>query len=1148
MPNIPRPSKKRKAPKAAQDEPVKIETTSNENEYSTVGDATELALPSKKKKRKEAAEPLPPPEKRENKKKKERREEVTKAKKKVLSKKKQKALETIKKRKEKKQTLESLFESLQEYQFDAGQGLVSTAHRQDKIKRPEIEIERDPVFPKKIRSVSSSVINAKPQRIQQNYYETDSSGEEEDEAEVEVAVVKEEKPVEKEEEPEIVEIKEVTIAPKVDKEVEENKKQRKERLNKFYKVLECIKGEHIPVLRDPEIEEKRSKLPIFAEEMNIVEAINENAVVIVSSETGSGKTTQIPQFLYESGYTLKGHLIGVTEPRRVAAISMSQRVGVELNDLSKVSYQIRFEGNRTDDTKILFMTDGVLLKELQTDLMLSKYSVIIIDEAHERSMYSDVLIGLLSRICFLRAKKAFPLKLIIMSATLRLADFTQKRLFPSMTPKVIKVEARQFPVQIHFERKTPDDYLEAAYKKVCNVHEKLPDGAILVFLSGQGEVKRLLKLLAQRYPMKGKNVRGHLTKNRDRKKAQKEKLKLSSFSQKASTLLDGKTVASEAVAEDDTKADLDEYGTADCGILDDDFDDSNIHFGGDLPPPPPGLSPLYCLPLYSLLSSAKQQRVFQPPPEGTRLCVIATNVAETSLTIPNIRYVIDSGKEKRRDYDPITGVSQFNIHLISQASAEQRSGRAGRVQAGHAYRLYSSAMFEDFTVFSQPEIMNKPIDQLVLHLKAMNIVKISNFPFPTPPLQDQLEIAEKRLRLMGALSSDGSKDAKVTTLGKTLSMFPLSPPFAKMLAMANQHSLMPYAIYLVSALSVREPMTHILHEKGENTIETQKKMKDVLKQRQKWCGIGQSRRLGDLTVLLKALGAADFGQMNPKQCEDLGLRYKAVIEIRKMRRQLVNLINTSCNLKQEITIDTKLEPPTDEQARLLRQILIACLPNQIAKRVDQSESGEVVPKGAYQCQLLEEYCFIDASSMLYQDQPDFVVYQEIVQFNNKKCLQNLSMVDPEWLTQLAEPYCNFVMPDPEKDIPTFDQSSGQVVQNASVTFGERRWPLKAVKRQMPINILHYKHFARLFLGGHVCLKLAGNVPKMLAPPETMIKPWANLQKRTEKLLNALIAEEILSREKLHENWAKKDDYLLEEYLEWLPSSMHDKIQLKWPPM
>jgi ATP-dependent RNA helicase DHX37/DHR1 len=151
-------------------------------------------------------------------------------------------------------------------------------------------------------------------------------------------------------------------------------------------------------------------------------------VTIISGETGSGKTTQVPQFLYEAGYTSNGHLIGVTEPRRVAAMSMSERVGKELNDAECSSYQIRFESNRTDSTKILFMTDGVLLKELQADVKLSKFSVIIIDEAHERSMYSDVLIGLLSRICIQRAKQGIPLKLVIMSATLRLSDFMQPRL------------------------------------------------------------------------------------------------------------------------------------------------------------------------------------------------------------------------------------------------------------------------------------------------------------------------------------------------------------------------------------------------------------------------------------------------------------------------------------------------------------------------------------------------------------------------------------------------------------------------------------------------------------------------------------------------------------------------------------------------
>ncbi|KAK6045344.1 hypothetical protein COOONC_17151 [Cooperia oncophora] len=188
------------------------------------------------------------------------------------------------------------------------------------------------------------------------------------------------------------------------------------------------------VARDPVIEQKRSQLPIYSEEVPIMETINDNIVTVICGETGSGKTTQIPQFLYEAGYASNGQLIGITEPRRVAAISMAQRVGEELGSPDIVSYQIRYEGNRTAKTKILFMTDGVLMKEMESDVMLKKYSAILIDEAHERSMYSDVLIGMLSRIAPLRAKTSNPLKLIIMSATLRLEDFVHKR-YSLLEPK-----------------------------------------------------------------------------------------------------------------------------------------------------------------------------------------------------------------------------------------------------------------------------------------------------------------------------------------------------------------------------------------------------------------------------------------------------------------------------------------------------------------------------------------------------------------------------------------------------------------------------------------------------------------------------------------------------------------------------------------
>lgn len=199
-------------------------------------------------------------------------------------------------------------------------------------------------------------------------------------------------------------------------------------------------------------------------------------------------------------------MIGVTEPRRVAAISMSKRVAEEMNLSSKeVSYLIRFEGNATDDTKIKFMTDGVLLKEIQSDFLLTKYSAIILDEAHERSVYTDILIGFLSRIVKVRNKKNDPLKLIIMSATLRLKDFTENpRLFPN-TPPVIKVEARQFPVTCHFNKRTDPNYLKVAFEKAVKIHTKLPEGGILIFVTGQQEVNMLVKKLRNAFPFQRSN-------------------------------------------------------------------------------------------------------------------------------------------------------------------------------------------------------------------------------------------------------------------------------------------------------------------------------------------------------------------------------------------------------------------------------------------------------------------------------------------------------------------------------------------------------------------------------------------------------------------------------------------------------------------
>ncbi|TKR76831.1 hypothetical protein L596_017911 [Steinernema carpocapsae] len=692
------------------------------------------------------------------------------------------------------------------------------------------------------------------------------------------------------------------------------------------------------------------------------------------------------------------------------------------------------------------------------------------------------------------------------------------RLFPTITPKIIKVESRQFPVTIHFEKRTPENYLIAAYKKVCKIHENLPSGAILVFVSGQLEVKQLINQLKSRYPLE-----------KGQKRVKKEEKKVEETTQ---------------------LGDLDEVGVADCELLDDDEElmDEKVDIAAKLGDPKLGVEPLYCLPLYSLLTSRKQQRIFDPVPEGCRLCIIATNVAETSLTIPNVRYVVDTGKEKRRMHDPITGVSQFKVMDIAKASAEQRSGRAGRVSSGHAYRLFSSAVFEDFDSFAMPEILNKPVDQLVLHMKSMNIVKVGNFPFPTPPDMDQLEIAEKRLLKLGALKvgitvQSKRKEARITPLGKTLSHFPLSPKYAKMLAMSKQSDLLPYAIAIVSMLSVREPLKPIHSIKGRDDEETHNLMLDVLKRRRKWSGTGQCRSLGDLAVLFKAIRTVEG--VDQSSCENLGLRHKAIMEVRQMQKQLATLIAQAMNNPEANYAVIKSEP-SEAQFKMLRQIAVASLSDQIARRVDPNETDGQVPKGAYQCQNLTDYVFIDATSVLFKSEPDYILYQDIVQVNDKKCMQNVSIVEAEWLPRLAEGYCHFAPVDDKVD-PIFDEISGTLVQSVRTTFGDREWPLGKIDRPLPNNIRLYRYFAQYFLEGKVFPSLAKNVSIMLATPSVVTKTWAKLQDRSEKLVNALIERDVRSRDELLDAWKEHNEYLLSEYLAWLPQSVHDRIQLEWPP-
>ena len=929
-------------------------------------------------------------------------------------------------------------------------------------------------------------------------------------------------------------------------------------VSKSVENISFTKDREVPIFvkveRKKEVQAARLLLPILPEEQVVMETIMENDVVVICGETGSGKTTQVPQFLYEAGYgshpSRKG-MIGITEPRRVAAVSMSKRVSTEMSmSNSVISYQIRYEGNVSNKTAMKFMTDGVLLKEMESDFLLSKYSVIIIDEAHERSVFTDILIGLLSRVVPLRKKQGKPLKLIIMSATLRIEDFTENKQLFSAPPPILKIDSRQYPVTIHFNKRTRDDYVTESFNKICKIHRTLKnDGGILVFLTGQNEVLALCRKLKKAFPVrqnKSKIEKVNIDEKSNVDRSSLPKLDLDNYS------------SNSLVAEshyDDREDDEDYWNMIDDNKSDsedadsdNDMDDSCYTSALDAD------IPLHVLPLFSLLSTDKQSKVFEAPPEGTRLCVVATNVAETSLTIPGIKYIVDSGRVKKKFYDKITGVSTFKITWTSKASANQRAGRAGRVGPGHCYRLYSSAVFQnDFEEFAEAEICRRPVDDLVLQMKGMCIDRVLNFPFPSPPSKEALKAAEELLLDLGALTPKKTKSgqllAVISNLGKSLIDIPVAPRFAKMIMLSLDYDgCLPYVITIVAALTVKELFTDDidLSDVADFDKEDAKKKRFLITQaRRKWAGDGPSSFLGDLLVILRAVGACEFSGCSEKFCKDNGLRYKAMTEIRKLRVQITNAVNglRGCS---HFSVDPKMPPPSSEQTLSIRKILLSCFGDRVARKVPADEAKTLKIKNAYQCCSTDDPVYIHPTSSLFTKLPEFIVYQEIME-TSKLYMKTLTCVETEWLPVLAPYKCTFGKP---QDIPSpsYDSDTGIVKCYMDSTYGPHLWQINSILLDYPDCPEKYRHFGRFFLEGQVCQKLARYAKKLLSPSSVMIKSWSHLHQRTEKLLGALLEKRVESRSKLDIAWKTDPQFLLKPYLDWLPENLHEEIRQIWPPV
>ena len=474
-------------------------------------------------------------------------------------------------------------------------------------------------------------------------------------------------------------------------------------------------------------------LPVAARREDILEAITNNQVLIVAGATGSGKTTQLPKMCLELGRKSIAH----TQPRRIAARSVAERISEELKvDLGGlVGYQVRFTDQASKATRVKVMTDGILLNALQRDRMLKQYDTIIIDEAHERSLNIDFLLGFLKQLLPMRPE----LKLIITSATIDPGSFSKH----FNDAPIIEVSGRTFPIEIRYRPVTRDgsqdadpdvettaaDYLDGVISALKEL-EAEQDGDVLVFLSGESEIKDAQDAI------EGSITQGALKGNTE------------------------------------------------------------------------------VLPLYGRLSSAEQHRVFEVSKvAGLRKRVIlATNVAETSLTIPNIKYVIDAGTARISRYSPKAKVQRLPIEAISQASANQRAGRAGRTSPGVAIRLYSKEDFQSRPEFTDPEILRTNLASVILQAATIGLGDLTKFPFLQAPEPRGVKDGIGLLKELGAIDQD-SNEVELTKLGKQLARLPIEPRFARMLLESKRHNVVREVMVIVAGLTIQDPRERPLEKR-----------------------------------------------------------------------------------------------------------------------------------------------------------------------------------------------------------------------------------------------------------------------------------------------------------------------------------------------
>lgn len=626
------------------------------------------------------------------------------------------------------------------------------------------------------------------------------------------------------------------------------------------------------------IDEVRKSLPVYKYRDEILGAIKDHQVLVIVGETGSGKTTQLPQYLHEAGYTQRG-MVGCTQPRRVAAMAVATRVAEEVGCRigQQVGYNIRFEDKTSEKTVIKYMTDGMLLREFLTDPELSGYSALMIDEAHERTLHTDVVLGLLKDIARARPE----LKLIISSATMNAKKFSA---YFNDCP-IFQVPGRRFPVAVHHTEKPEANYLHAAITTVMQIHATQGKGDILVFLTGQDEIENMAENLQETIRKLG-----------------------------------------------------------------------------------PKCPPMIVCPIYANLPAELQARIFDPTPEGSRKVVLATNIAETSITIDGIVYVIDPGFVKENVFNPKTGMESLVVTPCSQASSEQRRGRAGRVGPGMCFRLYTKRAFEsELPPNTTPEILRSNLCGVVLMLMSLGIVNILSFEFMDPPPKDTLIKALELLYALGAINDKGQP----TKIGRQMAEFPTDPMLARAILASEKYKCTSEVLSIVSMLAEAASLFYRPKDKKMHADRAREAF---------------TKPGGDHLTLLEVFRQWSLADYSQQWAKDNFMQYKSLTRARDVRDQLYALCD-----RVEIDPDISAAEMEDPQTAIQKALTAGFFPN--AARLNRGGDSYKTVKS-------NQTVYIHPSSVLHLQRPKWLLYHELV-LTSKEYMRNCMPLEPQWLTEVA---------------------------------------------------------------------------------------------------------------------------------------------------